>query len=342
MEDTQEKPKMTKVYKHEIDRPPEVIKNPLAIEALEIFKNGTYTNNLGEVIEIKDALENCMKGTILFKPDHVHNLPTNPHKSPIIEVTREKSLDNCIRITRDHIASGNNSEMRIACLNYASARNPGGGFWSLADEQEETLSRVSGLWPSLITKKEMYEYNRQLDTCLYSDYMILSPDVPVFKDSKYRFLDKPMYFSIITSPAVNAGIVRRRGGPDVDKIEEVMLERIRKVISVAACGKYNVLILGAWGCCCFRNDPVMIANAFKKVLFEEGLGGYFDRICFPIHDYNKGRDLVAIFCDCLGVQRTSIPSDNEPDKKKMTWKDKKEMRKKEKEKEKREALKNEN
>ena len=287
-------------YKHEIDTPPEEIKNPIAVETLDILRKGTYTNDDGVEINIKDMIDACNENTKLFKPEHVHVLPECPNRAGKIIVTKEKTLNTCQRLIIDEHKDG------VVALNYASARNPGGGFWSLADEQEETLSRASSLWLSLIQNKEMYQYNRDRYTLLYSDYMILSPDVPVSRDITYKFLQAPYKVSIITSPAVNAGPIRRRHHPDEALIEETMINRIRKVVSVAACGGYKTLILGAWGCCCFRNDPIAMAEHFKQILVDEGLGKYFDEIIFPIHDYNKGRNLTKIFCDVLGVEQTEI------------------------------------
>ncbi len=68
-------------------------------------------------------------------------------------------------------------DTNVCILNFASAKNPGGGFMSGASAQEESLTRSSSLYTSLAKDMTMYSYNRNQNSFLYSDYMIYSPDV---------------------------------------------------------------------------------------------------------------------------------------------------------------------
>jgi len=98
------------------------------------------------------------------------------------------------------------------CLNFASARHPGGGFLGGAQAQEESLARTSGLYACLTSAhcKKMYLINQQNKSCLYSHRIIYSPDVPVFKDDDGAILDEWYSMNFISAPAVNAGVVRKR------------------------------------------------------------------------------------------------------------------------------------
>jgi len=69
-------------------------------------------------------------------------------------------------------------------LNFASAKNPGGGFLGGGSAQEESLARSSGLFPCINQMQQMYETNRAYRSCLYTDHMIYSPRVPVFRDDE--------------------------------------------------------------------------------------------------------------------------------------------------------------
>src|SRR4029077_4484905 len=80
---------------------------------------------------------------------------------------------------------------RIALLNFASARNPGGGFLSGSQAQEESLARASGLYASLSRMTDYYGANRRSKSALYTDHMVYSPLVPVFRDDDDRLLDEP-------------------------------------------------------------------------------------------------------------------------------------------------------
>ncbi len=63
-----------------------------------------------------------------------------------------------------------------------------------------------------------------------------------------------------------------------------MRNRIRNVLSAATSGGASVLVLGAWGCGVFRNDPTDMANNFRRVLYDEGRRNDFDLIVFAIGD----------------------------------------------------------
>jgi uncharacterized protein (TIGR02452 family) len=66
-------------------------------------------------------------------------------------------------------------------LNFASARNVGGGFLNGARAQEEDLARSCGLFRCLETQPEYYEVNRRTASLLYTDHIIYSPRVPWFR-----------------------------------------------------------------------------------------------------------------------------------------------------------------
>ncbi|CAM5555897.1 TIGR02452 family protein [Streptomyces avidinii] len=46
---------------------------------------------------------------------------------------------------------------------------------------------------------------------------------------------------------------------------------------------YRRLVLGAWGCGVFRNDPEQVAEAFRGLLAGR-FAGAFDRVVFGILD----------------------------------------------------------
>lgn len=101
---------------------------------------------------------------------------------------------------RKCIEADSNSEVFV--LNFASATKPGGGVLNGRGAQEETLLRMSSLYWTLINQKEMYEHNKTLNDPYYSDCMIFSPNVVVFRDDDYKLIE-PYLVSVISSPAVN-------------------------------------------------------------------------------------------------------------------------------------------
>ena len=101
-----------------------------------------------------------------------------------------------------------------------------------------------------------------MKSCVYTDGMIYSPGVPVFRDNKGNLLDDFINVNFVTSAAVNAGVVTRKEPEKEVMIPSIMSKRIEKVLSLCAKNNNRTLILGAWGCGVFQNDPNTIANLF--------------------------------------------------------------------------------
>jgi uncharacterized protein (TIGR02452 family) len=111
------------------------------------------------------------------------------------------------------------SVLDLVLLNFASARNPGGGFLSGAKAQEEDLARCSGLYPCLLTQPGYYEENRANESALYTDNIIYSPNVPWFRTRSRDVPDTVFLASVITAPVPNAGVALQRDptcGPDIE------------------------------------------------------------------------------------------------------------------------------
>lgn len=117
---------------------------------------------------------------------------------------------------------------------------------------------------------------------IYTDYMIYSPNVPVFRDDKdeSKLLPQSFKANAITSSAPNKAKFIQNSGKD--DLKEVIQNRSRKIVQCAIDNKNDVLVLGAYGCGVFGNDPKEISQEFKKVLVEENYGKYFDKVVFAI------------------------------------------------------------
>ena len=161
-----------------------------------------------------------------------------------------------------------NPTKSIIALNFASAKNPGGGFLNGALAQEECIASVSTLYNSLIQCNEFYEYHRKNINPLYSHRIIYSPDIQIFKSiSNGKYLETPINCGIITSPAVNAKVAKSRGVSN-NEIQAMMTERIYKIISVILENKPDCAVLGAFGCGVFGNDRTFVLNSFEKAINE--------------------------------------------------------------------------
>jgi uncharacterized protein (TIGR02452 family) len=258
------------------------INKSIAEETLQIMKQGYFHNSLKEKIDISKSLELAIDGTVCYSPEMSDALLVKSweeNSDSKLEVTNESTFDSVRRLI-------NEGEENVMCLNFASARNPGGGFLGGSQAQEESLARASGLYPTLTKCEEYYQTNRKMKSCFYTDYMIYSPKVPMFKKENGDNLDQALSVSIITAPAVNTGVVQQREPDRIDEIEIVMKRRIEKVLAISANHGHKVLVLGAWGCGVFRNDPEKMAVYFKEVI-DSNFKNHFQKLVFAIYSKNE-------------------------------------------------------
>jgi uncharacterized protein (TIGR02452 family) len=189
----------------------------------------------------------------------------------------------------------------VAALNFASAKNPGGGFLNGSQAQEESLARSSALHASQLLAWDFYEQHRRSPSLLYSDAMILTPGCPVFRDDEGRLLDEPHEVAFITSAAPNAGAAERSRRDELADIADVFRRRSEYVLALAAAHGYRRLVLGAWGCGVFRNDPEVVASAFVGHL-RGTWAGRFDRVVFSVLDTSVGQETFAAFRSALAAE----------------------------------------
>jgi len=84
--------------------------------------------------------------------------------------------------------------------------------------------------------------------------------------------------------------------PQPDNYLELTKMKIRTILSLAAKNKCKFIILGAWGCGVFKNDPEDMADAFYEVLVDEGYERLFTQVVFAIiNDGNSNGNNVIIF-----------------------------------------------
>ena len=67
-----------------------------------------------------------------------------------------------------------------------------------------------------------------------------------------------------------------------------MKKRIHRVLAIARSYGYNALVLGAWGCGAFHNDPHRTAADFRDALANDFSGAFSD-IVFAIADWSQER-----------------------------------------------------
>jgi uncharacterized protein (TIGR02452 family) len=114
----------------------------------------------------------------------------------------------------------------------------------------------------------------------------------VFRNDPGEPLPSPWLLDVITCPAPYA--------PTIGQAEASILlrDRIHRVLAVARAFGYESLVLGAWGCGAFGNDPAQTARDFRDAL-EGPFAGSFSRVLFAITDWSPERRFLGPFRDVM-------------------------------------------
>jgi uncharacterized protein (TIGR02452 family) len=262
----------------------------IAEDTLSTLKDGCYTS--GNVqYDLKPRINFSKQSTLYYPPDSelsawASNIPISG-STPMTEI----SILEISTIDGAHLLSSTNHG-KIGILNFASAKKPGGGFISGAQAQEESIARSSTLYPTLMTAPGQRFYtlhNRDSKGCYYSHAMIYSPRIVFFRDDNGSWTE-PIEADVLTSPAVNAGVVRktlhgRVAGKAVEvKIEEVMRERMARILFLFERQGIKDVVLGSFGTGVFRNDIGLVARIWADLLAvgDARFKHTFDRIVFAV------------------------------------------------------------
>lgn len=253
----------------------------IAQETLGLLEKGVYHSRSGLTVDIASVQELCVQRSKLYRP---HDFPTGLEGAEPSACQARVSIVSARTTEAAHKMSG---EGDLALLNFASGCNPGGGFLKGAKAQEEDLCRCSGLYPCLLMHPEYYAANRSCQSLLYTDHLIYSPGVPFFKTKgRGAYLDEPYLCSVLTAPAPNAAELRKR--PDCfQELSLAFRRRWAMVLEVASSNGHRRLVLGAWGCGAFGNQPATSAEAIRLVLNTRRFAGQFDEVVFAIPDRGK-------------------------------------------------------
>jgi uncharacterized protein (TIGR02452 family) len=253
----------------------------------QIVQEGRYRTRSGVEYNLADAIATAVRDTVLYLPEQLNDHPAPPAGPTRIDVTDESTIAAARRLALA-------AKDPVACLNFASARRPGGGYRSGAEGQEESLARSSALVACLAAVPAYYEFHNADPDARYSDRVIYSPGVPVFRDDAGGLLERPYRVAVITSAAPNLPAITE---PDHRaEVPRILAHRAGKVLATARRHEHRRLVLGAWGCGAFGNDPTTVAGAFGQLLDPGGaFAGAFAHIVFAILDTDPGGARLAAF-----------------------------------------------
>ena len=165
---------------------------------------------------------------------------------------------------------------KIAVLNFASYKNPGGMFLDGSKAQEECLCHESFLYNVLKRQTDYYAWNRmRLNKALYKARALYTPDVRFFKKGNIKADPDGVLCDVITCAAPNKSAAQKYTGVSDAENSAALKDRIHFLLQVATLNEAEVLILGAYGCGVFGQDPKEVAAIFKdeleKFAFKEAV-----------------------------------------------------------------------
>ncbi|MFB9276736.1 TIGR02452 family protein [Cohnella cellulosilytica] len=262
----------------------------IAHETVRVMEQGWYEYE-GRRIDFSAQQKRSEEASVLISPEQGRERESRVQNPEVRSGKGRRSVANepTVKAILDFAQAG---KPRVGVLNFASAKNPGGGFLNGAMAQEESLAVSGGLYGTLLRNEQYYKANRACSSMMYTDYAIYSPDVVFFRDERFELLQAPVTASVLTLPAVNYGQVLLKG-EDAGKAERTMKDRMRLALAIfASMGDIN-LILGAYGCGVFRNDPFKVADWWKELLDSEGYGALFAEIRFAVLDAKDGKCISA-------------------------------------------------
>ncbi|MDE6086759.1 MAG: TIGR02452 family protein [Oscillospiraceae bacterium] len=272
---------------------------------VEVFEDSM--NWIAENSELKKFTEYSVSHTELYPEGKTPEIPENlPEFQTKMEVLPQKSFETAIQLRKQYPGA------RIAVHNFASATNPGGGVTNGSRAQEESLCRCSNLYPCLNQgwlKQDYYLFHRNRHDLRYTDACIWSPDVMIFKTDTSLPERMPQAdwckVDILTCAAPN---LRRKpynamnpgkGGSALQLIDQELgklhYKRAKHLLSVALAHHVEILVLGAFGCGAFQNNPYVVAQAYRKVLNELEFKNKFCHITFAVYTTPRDRENFKAF-----------------------------------------------
>jgi uncharacterized protein (TIGR02452 family) len=275
-----------------MNRTPREVRADMARETLAIVEAGRYVDATGRCVDIAAAVAACGRATRLFMPGAVIELPSERGRLPTtFDVRNESTLTALARL----VHAGHQC---VGVLNFASAKHPGGGFLRGDPPQEEALARSSALYESLVSDaaREFYVRSGADETNLYTDRVILSPACPVFRDADGQLLPEPLPAAFLTCAAPKTVNLRANEPELLARLPDTFVRRTARLLAVAVNAGCDALVLGAWGCGVFGNDPDLVAGVFAQHLRADGaFEGRFAQVDFAVLDSSEYQACLRAF-----------------------------------------------
>ena len=239
---------------------------------------------------LASSVAQAKKNTEVFYEDDYPLFDASKTKMMMISVSKDRSFQAAVRLNKE------NPSTKIAVMNFANAFYAGGGVENGSNAQEEALCRTSTLYPLIhrVTLRDsFYKHHKDLNPPKASDSLIYTEGVIICKsdtDLPERLpKDEWVTVDVITIAAPdlrqssNVHFDLVNGGTSMTNAElfGYHVKRAIHMLTCAAAKGAEILVLGAFGCGAFRNNPEVVARAFKVAL--ETFPKVFSKVEFAVY-----------------------------------------------------------
>lgn len=259
-----------------------------AEETISILSSGHYVVS-GKKVSIAAGQSQSVENAVLLQEEE---------SKAFFKEMRTQKYNTCFSCNNESTVAAihrfyQNGLKPVGVLNFASAKNPGGGFLNGAVAQEESLAISSGLYYTQTRNRAYYDMNRSKGGMFYTHTAIFSPDVIFFRDENLNLLEMPALASIITLPAVNMNLIKNSESA-LKQSEVFMKYRMRLCLAIFQHYQIENIILGAYGCGVFKQKSEQVSLWWEELLQGE-FKHQFKNVHFAVLDHSKTQQNIICF-----------------------------------------------
>lgn len=233
----------------------------------------------------------CCRNTKLYKENDYPSIGSPRYTETEIIVNTDRTFESAQKF----------KDSKVGVLNFASALSPGGGVVWGSNAQEEALCRCSNLYFPLADKHANGLFYNPSSDYRFTDEVMYSPRVVVFKSDTLlpQLMDEGDWFKVdvLTCAAPN---LKYEFMSDLE-LYGIHVKRGIHILTIAAANNIEILVLGAFGCGAFRNNPQVVAAAYHSVV--KLFNGYFKQIVFSVYCSPKSSVNYETFRDEFQISR---------------------------------------